>query len=314
MNQRFEVISFDLFGPLPPTEHDETWILIIEDVASRWVELFSLKEATAENCAFTLINEVFLRYGVPRRLISDNGTQFVSAIMQQVTYCLGIKHSFTPLYHPESNPVERRNRDLKTQLAIMINESKSRNWSELLPAIRFAMNTSKCISTNYTSAYLTFGRELRAPYDNEIDFRQILILENIIPEITPKLLKLANNLIKMAHQYKIGDLVLLSLHPISKASKGITAKFAPRRDGPYQIMKQHGPASYQIATTSTPDKPIGIYHASALTPFHNQEEEDVTPIPEPVRPLRKRGRPRKDKSTNVGLLPKQQSSRGRKYK
>lgn len=59
--QRFEVLAFDLFGPLPMTSDGFQWILIAEDLASRWVELFPLKEATAENCAKMLIDEVFLR-------------------------------------------------------------------------------------------------------------------------------------------------------------------------------------------------------------------------------------------------------------
>ncbi|CAK9832692.1 Transposon Ty3-I Gag-Pol polyprotein [Anthophora retusa] len=95
LQQRFEVVAIDLFGPLPPGPLDEKWILILEDYTSRWVELFALTNASAETCAWTLVNEVFLRYGIPRRLISDNGIQFVSSILQQITYCLDIDHKFT---------------------------------------------------------------------------------------------------------------------------------------------------------------------------------------------------------------------------
>lgn len=332
MNQRFEAIAFDLFGPLPQSDDGKTWVLIVEDIATRWVELFALETASAENCATTLINEIFLRYGVPRRMTSDNGTQFVSSVMQQVTYCLKISHNFTPLYHPQANPVERRNRDLKTQLGMMLQESSHKVWSDLLPAIRFAMNTTNCSTTNYTPAYLTFGRELRSPRDNEIDFRQILISENIIPEITPKLKGLADSLLKAREVqeckeekrkeiadtsrriqpgYKLGDLVLVTLHPISKASQGITAKFSPRRDGPYVIMKQHGPASFQVAAPATPDQPIGTYHASALTPFR---ADCTTPIPEAAQPIRKRGRPRKQAMEQPKQVTQGKRGRGRPKK
>ncbi|KAJ8968749.1 hypothetical protein NQ317_012697 [Molorchus minor] len=118
--QRFETISVDLFGPLPKDEEDNTWIFIVEDVSTKWVELFALQRATAEECARTLINEIFLRFGLPRKLISDNGVQFVSAVMQKVCYTLDIKESFTPLYHASANMVERKNRDLKPRLAILV--------------------------------------------------------------------------------------------------------------------------------------------------------------------------------------------------
>ncbi|GFV96249.1 pro-Pol polyprotein [Trichonephila clavipes] len=72
--QLFESTAIDLFGPLPETTEGMKCIFIVEDYTTKWVELFPLKQATAKECAMTFLNEVFLRYGVPLRLISDNGT------------------------------------------------------------------------------------------------------------------------------------------------------------------------------------------------------------------------------------------------
>lgn len=168
-NKRFEVLSIDLFGPLPKGPNGEKWIFIVEDTASRWVELFALKEATAQQCALTLLNEVLLRYGLPRRISSDNGTQFVSAVMQKLMFCLDIQQFLSPVYHPEPNIVERKNRDMKTQIAIMVKD-KHNQWPETLPAIRFSMNSAYNQSTGFSAAYLTFGREMRSPYENAHNF------------------------------------------------------------------------------------------------------------------------------------------------
>ncbi|GBP68446.1 Gypsy retrotransposon integrase-like protein 1 [Eumeta japonica] len=139
--QRFEVVAVDLFGPLPKGPKGERWVMIMEDTASKWIELFPLADATAEACAKVLIEEVFLRFGVPRRMVSDNGVQFVADVMQKAMFILGVKQNLIPLYHPEANPVERKNRDLKTQLAILV-EGHHNRWPEVLPFIRFAMNTA----------------------------------------------------------------------------------------------------------------------------------------------------------------------------
>ncbi|GBN96946.1 hypothetical protein AVEN_52381-1 [Araneus ventricosus] len=128
------------------------WIINVEDVDTRWVELFSLTNATARECATVLMEEYFLIFGLPRRVISDNGTQFVSAVMQQMCYLLKIHQSFIPVYHPQANPVERKNRDLKMRLAILV-EDEHDSWCEKLPSIRFAMNTAKCSSTGQTAAF-----------------------------------------------------------------------------------------------------------------------------------------------------------------
>ncbi|CAK1593031.1 unnamed protein product [Parnassius mnemosyne] len=113
----------DLFGPLPESETVEKWIFLIEDIASRWVKIFPIVEATAEACDKILIEDIFLRYGLSCRIISDNGTQFVSAVMQKSLHILGISQGLTPVYHPQANPAERKNTDMKVTLTILINSN-----------------------------------------------------------------------------------------------------------------------------------------------------------------------------------------------
>ncbi|GFW87664.1 transposon Ty3-G Gag-Pol polyprotein [Trichonephila clavipes] len=64
-SQRFEVIDIDLFGPLPQTDTGKQWIFIVEDCATKWVELFALSQASARQCATTLSDRrsVFMRHG-----------------------------------------------------------------------------------------------------------------------------------------------------------------------------------------------------------------------------------------------------------
>ncbi|GFW05008.1 uncharacterized protein TNCV_598021 [Trichonephila clavipes] len=90
------------------------------DCCTRWVELFALFQVTARECATTLEEEVILRYSLPRRLISDHGSQFVGAVMQQLCFMLNIDQDIIPVYHPQANPVERKNRDLKPRIAILV--------------------------------------------------------------------------------------------------------------------------------------------------------------------------------------------------
>ncbi|KAG6439755.1 hypothetical protein O3G_MSEX001051, partial [Manduca sexta] len=185
-NRRFEVVAVDLFGPLPATPNGKKWILIVEDTCSRWIELFALEKATSTECAKVLVEEVFLRYGVPRRVISDNGVQFISETMQQVCHSFGISQSLTPKYHPQANPVERKNRDLKPQLAILVGKDH-RNWDAHLSAIRFAMNSAVTCSTGHSPGFLTFGREMRAPADVITDMRHIVENDNAVTSLTPYL-------------------------------------------------------------------------------------------------------------------------------
>ncbi|GFW30704.1 gag-Pol polyprotein [Trichonephila clavipes] len=165
--QRFEVIAIDLSGPLPQTD-----------------------SASARQCATTLIEEVFMRHGIPRRIISDNGTQLVSDVVQQICFTLNISQNLIPVYSPLSNPVERKNRDLKPRIAILVGEDHS-NWHSKLPVICFTMNTTVCDTTGHTPAYLLFGRELRTIDDVVQDFKNVVHNDNFVAEITPYLKRFA---------------------------------------------------------------------------------------------------------------------------
>ncbi|GFX57553.1 retrovirus-related Pol polyprotein from transposon 412 [Trichonephila clavipes] len=256
--QRFETLAIDLFGPLPESTDGKRWIRIIDDCTTKRVKLFALPNATAKECAITLIEEILLRYGIPRRLISDNGTQFVSAVMKQICYLLNIYQSLIPVYHPQANSVERKNRDLKPQQAILL-QNKHDCWLEKLPFIRFALNTAKCRTTGQTVAFLNFGRELRTPSEVVNDIRVVIQNDNFVPEITPYLKKFAKSSTqirevveeqqdsrkfyadkkrKVAPTYQPGEHVFVASHPLSNAAQGRSAKLMPRRDGPYVILTQ----------------------------------------------------------------------------
>ncbi|XP_055848476.1 uncharacterized protein LOC129913700 [Episyrphus balteatus] len=172
------------------------------------------------------------------------------------------------------------------------------------------MNNSKCQSTGYTPAYLTFGRECRTIDDVTNNIRTIQDTENYIPQIAAKLSELSTVLqnakeqtestqdrnkayvdTKRRPQVEIreGDEVLVTTHILSQAAKNITAKFVPKRDGPYVVVGKVGSSSFQIANKDDLMLPVGTYHVSALTKI-NQEK---TTTAEPIHRLRKRGRPKK---------------------
>ena len=197
-------------------------------MATKWTEMFAMEKATAEATVTILVNEVCYRYGTPRMIISDRGTQLAGHLLPAVRELMGFKHEFSPSYHPQANPVERRNRDIKAQLAIAV-ENHHETWAGHLPAIRFAINTTMCNATGYTPAYLLFGNEIRHPQDAQIDLRRIANNENFHIEVQPFIKDLASKL-EEAYEigrtkkdaeptvytnFKDGDLVLLINHGLS---------------------------------------------------------------------------------------------------
>ncbi|GFT74876.1 transposon Tf2-8 polyprotein [Trichonephila clavipes] len=103
----------------------------------------------------------------------------------KLCFCLGYQSKSHSRISPTGKSSRKENRDLKPRLAMMVNNHTL--WTEKLPAIRFAMNTSKCESTDHTAAYLTFSRELRTLDQVNTDLRSVIHNNNFVPEFTPYL-------------------------------------------------------------------------------------------------------------------------------
>ncbi|GFX70924.1 transposon Ty3-I Gag-Pol polyprotein [Trichonephila clavipes] len=97
---------------------------------------------------------------------------------------LEITQDLIPVYHLQTNTLERKNRDLKPRLAILVGEEHYAS-EDKLPLIRFAINTSVCETTGHTATCLQFGRELRTLEDIRHDIRQVNDNDNFVHEITP---------------------------------------------------------------------------------------------------------------------------------
>ncbi|GFT48505.1 integrase catalytic domain-containing protein [Trichonephila clavipes] len=225
-------------------------------------------------------------------------------MMQQICYLFNIHQSLIPVYHPQANPVERKNRDLKPRLAILV-QDKHDCWSENLPFIRFALNTAKCETIGQTAAFLNFGRELRTPSEVVNDIRVVIQNDNFVVEEQQDSRKFnADKKRKAAPTYQPGEHVFVASHPLSNAALGRSAKLMPRRDGPYVILTQRSPSSYEIASLDNPGEPLGVYDTSALTPCNNDKVK-------PLIPLRKRGRPAKVPQTPGSSSGRRRNQRGR---
>ena len=113
----FKRIAIDLVGPITPMTHRKNrYILTAVDYATRYPEAVALKDITTERVADALVS-IFSRVGIPEEVLSDQGTQFTSGIMKEVSRLLSVKQLVTTPYHPQCNGlVERFNGTLKKML------------------------------------------------------------------------------------------------------------------------------------------------------------------------------------------------------
>ncbi|KAG1076773.1 hypothetical protein G6F42_025295 [Rhizopus arrhizus] len=141
---------------------------------SKWaVTCCALDTFDSDMIAQVLLYEVVLKYGLPERIISDNGSSYyVSDAMTTVLNRLGISRSLASVEHPQTDGlVERLNRTLKTSLAIVVGQEPSDCWCEYLPFVIFAYNNTAIQSgTKLTPFLIMHGREAKLPLIPAIQF------------------------------------------------------------------------------------------------------------------------------------------------
>jgi hypothetical protein len=136
------------------------------DHFSRFVVLAPLKTKQAEEVAHSLVQNLFMIFDTPRTLISDNGGEFINAILSEVCKIFKVnKINVTP-YHPQSNGlVERCNRKILEILRHVVAQPLKDTWEDWLAFVAASINGSINSSTDKSPHYIIFGKDKTLPYD-----------------------------------------------------------------------------------------------------------------------------------------------------
>jgi transposase InsO family protein len=110
--------------------------LVAIDYVSKWVEALPCRAANAMHSKKMFYEVIFLRYGVPRIVISDGGSHFIDRTFRKALSEVGIDHQIATPYHPQmSGQAETSNKQIKNILSKTLNQM-GRSWrSELNEAL-----------------------------------------------------------------------------------------------------------------------------------------------------------------------------------
>jgi hypothetical protein len=283
----FDLVGVDILGPLPQTPSGATHIVVFSDYFTKWVEAGTTNGTpTSESVADLLIRLIITRHGAPHRLLSDQGSQFLSKMMQQVYRILRINKRQTTAYHPQCDGlVERFNRTL-TQMLSMVVDTDNTNWDRMLPLVLFAYRTSKHEATQHSPFELLYGRQARLPMELSLAVNaDPQVVESLSEYATDLRIRLQatheivkNRLQQVAnryteqyrkdkrdprHKYQVEDQVWL-YHPETPEKR--CPKFLHRWYGPYKITHQPGPVTFTVQACDQMARSRTV-HISRLKPY-----------------------------------------------
>src|ERR1700679_1109802 len=113
---------------------------VVDSVGKRAHFIPTMTTITALRAARLFLHNVWKLHGLPHRVVSDRGPQFVAEFTQELYRLLGVTLSTTTAYHPQADgQTERVNQELEQYLRVFVNERQD-DWDELLPMAEFKYN------------------------------------------------------------------------------------------------------------------------------------------------------------------------------
>lgn len=153
--ERWSRIHIDYAGPI-----GGKMILVIVDAHTKWLEAVPLSHASTET-TINCLRAIFSRFGVPRTIVSDNGTQLSSHDFAEFVANNNIVHLRCAPYHPQSNgAAERAVRTIKDGLRKMRRGKLEENLIRLL--FNYRRTPQKC---GKSPAELLLGYQIRSRLD-----------------------------------------------------------------------------------------------------------------------------------------------------
>ncbi|RWS02060.1 pol polyprotein-like protein [Dinothrombium tinctorium] len=284
----FSQVGVDIIGMLPVSKKGNRFIIVATCYLTKFAVTKAVKNITAKDIAKFLMHRIILQYSVFDTLITDNGVQFRSKIIEELNSLLKSNHKFTTPYHPSTaGQVERCNRQIMQLIRTYI-EKDQNDWDIILPYITHLYNVSLHASTKYNPFFLTRGYHPKLPIDMicENDFlnKTNADIDSYVYEISLNLQKARElakeNIIRAQQSYKeyydeskqdyefnVGDKCLVN-YPISSVLN--KNKLLPKWLGPFTVTHKIINLVYEVESDNS-DFYFDRIHISKMRPFKERE-------------------------------------------
>jgi transposase InsO family protein len=165
----------DLIGRIPDQRGNNKFIFIAIDHYSKWVEtsILATKDATS---AMNAVEELIIKkHGIPKRILSDNGLEFVNTKMK----CMAERYGFewvlnSPEHHQTVGAVERANQSLMSKLKKLTNYG-AQSWERALSKATNALNYSFNRAIRTSPYVFKFGKTPEFQIDKELEIPEVIV-------------------------------------------------------------------------------------------------------------------------------------------
>ncbi|XP_057766647.1 uncharacterized protein LOC130987060 [Salvia miltiorrhiza] len=169
----FDKWGIDIVEKLPTAPGGKCFLIVAVDYFSKWVEaeaVAKIDEVTVERFIW---RNICCRFGVPRIIVSDNGTQFTGQRIADFCDRMDITQRFVSVAHPQANrQVELANRSICEGIKKRLSQSRGK-WVEELDTVLWAYRTSPKTATGEAPFTLVYGSNAVIPAEARLESYRI---------------------------------------------------------------------------------------------------------------------------------------------
>ena len=274
----FANCSMDFITDLPPINNFDSILVVVDQGLTKGVILLPCnKTITAEETGKLLLDNLYKRFGLPDKFISDRGPQFVSKSFIELLKLLGIKSALSTAFHPQTDgTTERINQEIEAYLSIYCS-SHPEEWLNALGTLEFTHNNRRHADRQKTPFELMFGDTpvaIPLSFENtkfpNIEGKMKTLIKNREEALAAHELARARMIDRRKSTFtpfKQGDRVWLDTRNLKT---NYHKKIGPKREGPFEITKVIGPVTYQLALPRS-WKIHNVFHAILLRQYRETE-------------------------------------------
>ena len=159
----FHTWGLDLVGPVNPPSRGYIWILVTTKYFTKWAEAVPLRKATGGAVANFIKENIIVRFGVPHRIISDNGTPFVNSDVRRMLEFYQVKHHRLSSYYPQGNGQAEVTNKTLIKIISKMSQEYTGGWAMHLPDALWAYKKSPKLAIGFSPFSLVYGTEVVSP-------------------------------------------------------------------------------------------------------------------------------------------------------
>jgi hypothetical protein len=137
----FASCSMDLITDLPPVDDCDSILVVVDRGNTKGATLIpTAKTLTQEGAGQLLLDNIYKRFGLSDKMLSDRGPQFAAKAFHELLKLLGIKSNLTMAYHPQTDGATKRvNQKIEAYLSIYCSAHPTK-WKNSLSTLEFTHN------------------------------------------------------------------------------------------------------------------------------------------------------------------------------